>query len=94
MKDESQIRFWLKRRYLRQDIYTKNKVIESLTKKVTEMERNLEVKDDIINDLVLSIKNVEDQQNKSKVKDQEKKIECVKCKLKANSVETLDVHIW
>ena len=94
MKDESQIWFWLKRRYVRQDIYTKNKIIERLTKKVTEMERNLEVKDDIINDLVLSIKNVEDQQNKSTVKDEEKKIECVKCKLKANSVETLDVHIW
>ena len=112
---------------IREEIYTKDEVIESLTKKVTEMEGNLKIKDDLINDLVLRIKNVEDKQKSveaaakpikkfkckncdfethseiglkqhnskkhTKQEDQRKKIGCAKCTFKANSTETLDVHI-
>ena len=48
---------------VRQDIHTKDETIDKLTKKVTEMENNLKDKDDLIGDLVLRLKIVEDKQN-------------------------------
>ena len=55
---------------IRQDIHTKDEIIDDLRKKVTEMDENLKEKENLINDLVLRINIVEDKQ-----KDSEKEIE-------------------
>ena len=65
-----------------QDIHTKDDIIHNLKQKFIEMEENMKVKDDLINDLVLRIKVVEQKQNSSEEEaekenlDVEKRSEC------------------
>ena len=67
---------------VRQDIHTKDDIIDNLKQKVIEMEENMKVKDDLINDLALRIKVVEQKQNSSEEEaekeniDVEKRSEC------------------
>ena len=64
------------------DIHTKDDIIHNLKQKFIEMEENMKVKDDLINDLVLRIKVVEQKQNSSEEEaekenlDVEKRSEC------------------
>ena len=44
---------------IRQDINTKDEIIDSINKKVTEVEYYIKEKENIIDDLVLRIRNVE-----------------------------------
>ena len=64
------------------DIHTMDDIIHNLNQKFIEMEENMKVKDDLINDLVLRIKVVEQKQNSSEEEaekenlDVEKRSEC------------------
>ena len=77
---------------VRQDIHTKNEIIDNLKQKVNEMEEKMKVKDDLIDDLILRIKVVEEKQNSSEKEvekenlDVEKHSECETsvCETKTN----------
>ena len=78
---------------VRQDIHTKNEIIDNLKQKVNEMEEKMKVKDELIDDLISRIKVVEEKQNSSEKEVEKENLDVEKhseCETSISEIQTND----